>query len=94
MANQTEVLIKMNSLGYSLSSIAAELDVHITTISSRLEKLGIKPADTRRTFMEDVYLGLPKDQLEWLADQIGPHQSIKDYVKNVITTEFLKTRSA
>lgn len=92
MTDRTEDLIKMNSLGFSLSTIAAELDVHITTVSSRLKKLGIEPADTRRTFMEDLYRGLTPDQLDWLADQLGPHLSIKDYVKNVITKEFLKTR--
>lgn len=92
MADRTDDLIKMNSLGFSLSSIATELDVHITTVSSRLEKLGIPPADTRRTFMEDIYQGYTPDQLEWLANQLGPHLSIKDYVKNVITKEFLKTR--
>lgn len=92
MADRTEDLIKMNSLGFSLSTIAAELDVHITTVSSRLVKLGIPPADTRRTFMEDIYQNMPPDQLEWLADQLGPHLSVKDYVKNLLTKEFLKTR--
>lgn len=82
-------LVRLNSLGYSLQTIAGKLDCHITTVTLRLRGLGIPPADTRRTFMEDIVTALPHQQVEWLEKQLGPHTSIKDYVKNLITLAYM-----
>lgn len=82
-------IIRLNSVGLSLSTIAELLDCHPTTITLRLKALKIAPADTRRTFMEDVFKTLSNQQQEWLADQLGPHISIKDYVRNLLVKEFL-----
>lgn len=84
-----EDIIKLNSVGLSLGTIATHLKVHPTTITLRLKALGISPADTRRTFMEDIFMGLTLDQQEWLSDQLGPTVSIKDYVKGLIIDEFI-----
>jgi hypothetical protein len=83
-------VIRMNSVGLSLSTIAKLAGCHPTTITKRLESLNVEPADTRRTFMEDVFRSLSTNQQEWLADQLGPHISIKDYVRNLITQEWMK----
>lgn len=40
--------------------------------------------------MEDVYMGLSPAQQDWLADQLGPHHSIKDFVKSLIVEEFIR----
>lgn len=77
-------IIKMNSVGLSLSTIAKAFDCHPTTITLRLKSLGIPPADTRRTFMEDVFLSLNVDEQEWLADKVNPSLTIKDFVKELI----------
>jgi hypothetical protein len=82
-------IIRLNSVGLSLSTIAKHLDCHPTTITLRLKALNIAPADTRRTFMEDVFLSLSPQQQNWLADQLGPHISIKDFVRNLLVKEFL-----
>lgn len=82
-------IIKYNSVGLSLSTIATMLGCHPTTITLRLTALGIKPADTRRTFMEDIYSGLTTEQQTWLAEQLGPHRSIKDHLKNLLVTEYV-----
>lgn len=82
-------IIRMNSVGLSLGTIARALKVHPTTISVRLQELGIRPSDTRRSFMEDIFLALPNPIQEWLADQLGPQMSIKDYLKGLIIKEFL-----
>ena len=82
-------IIRMNSVGLSLSTIAHTLGVHPTTITLRLKALGIDPADTRRTFMEDIFVTLPEPQQEWLADQLGPHISIKDFVRNLLVKAYL-----
>jgi hypothetical protein len=80
-------IIRLNSLGHSLGYIAKELNVHPTTITLRLDNLGIKPADTRRTFMESILENLTPAQTEILVSQLGPHLSIKDYVQNLLVKE-------
>jgi hypothetical protein len=84
-----EDIIRLNSVGLSLSTIAKMLECHPTTITLRLKALGISPADTRRTFMEDVFLSLAPKQQDWLVKQLGPHISIKDFVRNLLVKEFL-----
>lgn len=88
-----EDIIKYNSLGFSLKTQGKILGMHPTTITLRLGKLNVAPADTRRAFMEDILERMPNVQVEWLADQLGPHHSIKDYVHNLLTKEFLKTQT-
>lgn len=83
-------IIRMNSVGLSLSTIARLVGCHPATISLRLQSLNVPPADTRRAFMEDIFITLSEDQQEWLADQLGPHISIKDYVRNLLVEEFLR----
>lgn len=82
-------IIRLNSVGLALSTIAAELDCHPTTITLRLQALGIPPADTRRAFMEGIYTSLADPQKRWLEAQLGPHISIKDYIRNLLVKEFL-----
>ena len=80
-------IIRLNSVGLSLATIARALDCHPTTITLRLKSLKILPADTRRSFMEDVFMDLNVDQQEWLADQLSSDASIKDYVRELIRKE-------
>ncbi len=80
-------IIRMNSVGLSLGTIAEALDCHPTTITLRLKSLKIKPADTRRSFMEDIFVKLSGDQQEWLADQVV-NTSIKEYVRQLIIEKY------
>ena len=82
-------IIRLNSVGLSLSTIAGLFGCHPATISLRLKSLNVAPADTRRSFMEDVFITLSEDQQEWLADQLGPHISIKDFVRNALVKEYV-----
>ena len=91
-ANDADI-IRLNSVGLSLATIANLLGCHHTTITQRLKSLGIPPADTRRTFMEDVVGRLTTAQVDWLADQLGPHLSIKDYITNLLVKEYLANQS-
>lgn len=84
-----EEIIRLNSVGLSLTTIAKKLDCHPTTITLRLKSLKINPADTRRTFMEDVFNGMAKSQQDWLINQLGPHISVKDYVQNLLVKDYL-----
>ena len=87
-------LVRLNSLGFSLATIGSSLGCHPTTVTLRLKDLGVAPADTRRTFMEDVLMKMPPAQLEWVETQLGPHYSIKDYVRSLITNAYLKQKNA
>lgn len=86
-------IIRMNSVGLSLATIAKVLGVHPTTVTLRLKSLGIQPADTRRTFMEDIFISLTNEQQEWLADRLGSSISIKDFMKSLLVKEFYKNQN-
>lgn len=86
-------IIRLNSVGLSLSTIGAMLGCHPTTITLRLDALGIPPADTRRAFMESIYMKLPTQQQDWLANQLGPKISIKDFIHNLLVEKYLSSQS-
>lgn len=83
-------IVRLNSIGLSLGTIAEKLDCHPTTITLRLQQLSIPPADTRRAFMEDIYNNLAPDMQKWLAEQLGPHISVKDFVRGLIIKEYMR----
>lgn len=85
-----EDLIRLNSMGLSLGTIGRMLGVHPTTVTIRLQNLGIRVADTRRTFMEDVLGTLPPATCDWVADQLGPHHSIADFIRNLLTEAYVR----
>ena len=80
-------IIRLNSVGLSLATIAGALGCHPTTVTGRLKSLNVAPADTRRTFMEDVFLALNPDEQEWLADQLNTNLNVKDLVRLLIKQE-------
>ena len=82
-------IVRLNSVGISLSGIARRTNVHHTTVTNRLKILNISPADTRRSFMEDIFDDLNPRQQDWLMDRLDGGQSIKDFVKSLITKEYL-----
>lgn len=77
-------IIRLNSVGLSLATIAKVLNCHPTTVTLRLKSLGVDPADTRRAFMEDVFRTLDTDEQEWLADQMATGKSLKGFIKSLI----------
>lgn len=82
-ANDNDI-IRLNSVGLSLATIAKVLGCHPTTVTIRLKSLGVEPSDTRRTFMEDVFITLTNPQQEWLADELQKGCTIKQFVKLLI----------
>lgn len=85
-------IIKLNSVGLSLATIAKILGCHPTTVTQRLKSLGIEPADTRRTFMEDIFRELDEDTQEWVASQVSPSVTIKDFVRNLIVKAYKESK--
>lgn len=82
-------VIGLNSVGISLAGIAKRLQCHHTTVTARLTALGVSPADTRRSFMEDIYETMTPKQREWLIARLGPTHSVKDYVKALIIKDYM-----
>lgn len=76
-----------------MATIANILNCHPTSVTQRLKALGIPPADTRRAFMEDVVGNLTTAQTDWLADSLGPHLSIKQFIINLLAEEYLRSRT-
>lgn len=87
-----EDLIRLNSVGLSLATIGKQLGCHPTTITLRLKELGVEPADTRRAFMEEIFNSMSLSQQVWLTDQLGPHLSIRDFIKNMLAEQFIASR--
>ena len=77
-------IVRLNSVGLSLATIAGLIGCHPTTVTLRLKSLGVPPADTRRTFMEDVFVTLTNDEQEWLANRMADGSSLKDFVRSLI----------
>lgn len=88
-----EEIVKWNSLGLSLQTQGQKLGMHPTTITQRLGLMGVPAADTRRAFMEDILDQMSEREIEWLASQLGPQLNIKDYLRNLISENFLKTQT-
>lgn len=86
--NDTD-LVRLNSIGLSLATIAGVFGCHHSTVTQRLKLLNVPPADTRHAFMEGVVKRLSSNQADWLADQLGPHLSIKDFVTNLLVKAYL-----
>ncbi|QEP29851.1 hypothetical protein HYP99_gp053 [Sinorhizobium phage ort11] len=84
-----EDLIKLNNLGLSLQTIAEIIGCHPTTVTQRLKALGIPVADTRRSFMEDVYKTLTQAQRDHVAEKLGNTTTIKEYVRKLILNDYL-----
>lgn len=83
-----EDILRMNYVGMSLGTIAKTLGVHPTTVTLRLQSLNVNPADTRRTFMENVLTPLPTSVSDWLADQLGPTYQVREFVRDLLVQAF------
>lgn len=76
---------RLNHAGLSLKAIADKLGCHAATITLRLKAMGIKPSDTRRSFMEQVFMGLSTEEQDQLTHYLFNQDiSIKDYVTSLI----------
>lgn len=87
-------IIALNSVGLSLTGIARRLNVHHTTVTYRLKILGIKPADTRRAFMEEIFDRLSGPQQSWLIEQMSTGATIKDFVRALLIKEYVNRTSS
>lgn len=81
-------ITRLNALGFSLAAIGLKLNCHPTSITLRLKSLKIRPADTRRSFMEDIYNHIGDDVQEKIAEVLNNRSmTIKDYVRELIMSD-------
>lgn len=81
------LIIALNSVGLSLSTIAEALDCHPTTVTLRLQQQGLEPNDTRHAFMEDIFTALSPEHQIWLVEQMRHQRNIQDYLRQLIEQE-------
>lgn len=81
-------IIRLNACGFSLSTIGGMLKIHPTSVTERLRSLKIKPADTRRSFMEDVFLGLTTPQQEWLSNQLNQNLPVREFFIELVKEKY------
>lgn len=83
-----EMILRLTFMGRSLQGIGRALGCHPTTISLRLVGLGVPPADTRRSFVDDILDPLPPSTTQWLEDTLyDQQQPIKDYLRDLIVKD-------
>lgn len=82
-------IVRLNSVGLGLSHIGDKLAIHKSTVKARLNALGIAPADTRRTFMQDVFETLPTKFQDRLMDHLGGGMPIGAFVRKLIIDYFI-----
>jgi len=86
---KSEDLLRLNAVGISQGTIARMHDCSMAAVSMRLKALNVPPVDTRKSFMEDVFTGLPEHLQEGLADHLqqNPLYTINDYVRELIARD-------
>lgn len=95
-----EQIVRLNSIGMSLSAIAAIIGCHPTSITLRLQSLKIEPADTRRAFMDGILSSMPEGYSDSLADFLMTHQSagvpvtIKDYIRELMLQDLARVNGS
>jgi hypothetical protein len=83
---------RLNHVGLGLKAIADQLGCHAATITLRLKAMGLSPTDTRRSFMEQVFLGLSRDEQDWLSHNLfNAGIGIKEFVITLIKEAYKQT---
>lgn len=83
-------ILALNNVGLSLTRISELTGLHHTTVLYRLRLHGVASTDTRRNFMEDIFMSLTADQQLWLANKLAPSTAVKDFVRSLIIQEYHK----
>lgn len=83
-------LLRLNSLGLSLSTIASILGCHYSSVSLRLKAMNVAPIDTRKPFMEAVLGSMPEEAQSALVNHLETDSiHIRDYVRDLIVKDLM-----
>jgi len=81
-------VLRLNHVGIGIKAIAGLLHCHSATVSDRLKEAGVAPTDTRRSFMESVFLALSEEQQDWLSTYLYSRGiSVQDYLVGLIKAD-------
>lgn len=86
-------LLRMVKLGFSVKTIADAHDCHISTVTNRLNSLGITAMDGRRNFIEDIFFGLEEEEQGWLIESIDYYTDIKELMREMLKNAYQRHSS-
>lgn len=88
-AYMEEQIVRLNSVGLSLSTISNILNCHPSTITNRMKAMGVAPMDSRRAFMEDILMTLPEEEQAWLVQLMADNNTnVKDYITLLLRNQY------
>lgn len=88
-----EEILMLNSMGLSVTGIAAEYDMHPTSVSARLKRLKVPAANPRKAFMDSVLKSLSEPELYWLSNKVSPEYTISAFIRDLIIDKYKKEMS-
>ena len=92
-AYMEEQIVRLNSVGLSLSTISNILNCHPSTITNRMKAMGVAPMDSRRAFMEDILLSLPEEEQAWLVQLMADNNTnVKDYITLLLRNQYATSK--
>lgn len=88
-----EQIVRLNSVGLSLSTISNILNCHPSTITNRMKAMGVAPMDSRRAFMEDILMTLPEEEQAWLVQLMADNNTnVKDYITLLLRNQYATSK--
>lgn len=88
-----EQIVRLNSVGLSLSTISNILNCHPSTITNRMKAMGVAPMDSRRAFMEDILMSLPEEEQAWLVQLMADNNTnVKDYITLLLRNQYATSK--
>lgn len=92
-AYMEEQIVRLNSVGLSLSTISNILNCHPSTITNRMKAMGVAPMDSRRAFMEDILMSLPEEEQAWLVQLMADNNTnVKDYITLLLRNQYATSK--
>lgn len=92
-AYMEEQIVRLNSVGLSLSTISNILNCHPSTITNRMKAMGVAPMDSRRAFMEDILMTLPEEEQAWLVQLMADNNTnVKDYITLLLRNQYATSK--
>lgn len=86
-------LVQMVKLGFSTKSIANLHDCHISTVTTRLKRIGIEPLDGRKNFIEEVFDNLSTEEKQWLINELEYFENIKDLITKMFKDGYERSKT-
>lgn len=87
--NRDEVILRLNAIGLSQALIAQILECSTATVSQRIKALGAETNDTRRAFVDMLFISLSDEMKDWLYNR-EDNSSLLDLLKSSLELLYRK----